>query len=318
MQRATTVALSVVCFTLLGVATNVASGLLPPVLDPYLWLAWPLLLLLLGVTITVEVRGRGRHRRGWGERASARARRVLLERVRLYWISNVLEQSLYNAARIELGMVAEIGATHHPWEVAVADAGGTAVAFPAGTGMETIFQRLDRAVVVLGEPGAGKTTMLLELARELVTTAERDPDAPIPVVLNLASWATRRRPVAEWIADELVDRYRIPASQAQQWVASGEILPLLDGLDEAAAEHRDACAVAINEFHAQNLLVPLAVCCRSVEYSSLLRRIATYGTVIIQPLTGAQVDAFLAAAGAPLAGLRAALARDPEIGRAHV
>ncbi|MDE5095846.1 MAG: hypothetical protein O4804_16970 [Trichodesmium sp. St11_bin5] len=42
--------------------------------------------------------------------------------------------------------------------------------------------------MILGEPGAGKTITLLDLARDLVEFAEDDSNYRIPVVLELTSW----------------------------------------------------------------------------------------------------------------------------------
>ena len=55
-----------------------------------------------------------------------------------------------------------------------------------------------------------------------------------PVVFNLSSWAAKHPPLADWLADELNQRYDIPPKIAQSWVEAGRILPLLDGLDEVA------------------------------------------------------------------------------------
>jgi hypothetical protein len=41
---------------------------------------------------------------------------VLLNRVHRYWVRGVLEQSLYQEARIELGMTVTVDAPH-PWDV---------------------------------------------------------------------------------------------------------------------------------------------------------------------------------------------------------
>ncbi|MDO3703603.1 NACHT domain-containing protein [Micromonospora sp. C28SCA-DRY-2] len=304
------VVLSVICLALVGVVTNVATGALPEGWSPYLWLAWPLLILLVLVLVAVEVLG-AREPRGAAPAGAARARRVLLERVRRYWVTSVLDRSLHEEIRIELGVTATADDRRHPWTVRASHRNGFDGVLDARTSMAALFDRLDRAVVILGAPGAGKTTTLLELARDLLDRAEADPEAPIPVVLNLASWATHRRPLARWLVEQLTERYGIPPEQGSAWVDAGEILPLLDGLDEVTGEHRDACARAIADFHAGQPLTPLAVCCRSAEYDRLGTPLPVYGTVTIQPLDRAQIERYVEAT--ELAGLRAALAADPEL-----
>src|SRR5262249_35355630 len=56
------------------------------------------------------------------------------------------------------------------------------------------------------------------------------------------------KPLTEWLVDELNLRNDVPKGLAQRWVEAEQILPLLDGLDETAMEHREACVEAINNF----------------------------------------------------------------------
>ncbi|WBB65952.1 NACHT domain-containing protein [Micromonospora sp. WMMD812] len=310
MHRVTTVVLSVICVALLGVATNVATGAMPDGWSPYLWLAWPLLVVVMVALIAVEV-ARAREPRPPGRASEARARRVLLDRVRRYWVTNVLERSLHEEARIVLGIAAAVDDRRHPWSLHASGRDGFAGTLDDDASMSAVFERLDQSMVILGEPGAGKTTTLLELARDLLARAEADPEAPVPVVVNLSSWATDRRPLDRWLVDQLAERYGMPTGNAAAWVDAGEVLPLLDGLDEVAEEHRDACAEAIAAFHARQPLTPIAVCCREAEYGRLRRELPLYGTVTIQPLTRTQIERYVDRPG--LAGVRAALDADPEL-----
>src|SRR5437764_316770 len=90
-------------------------------------------------------------------------------------------------------------------------------------------------------------------------------------------------------------------------------MPLLDGLGEVADCHRDAAVAAIDAYHASHPLVAIAVCCRSHEYAALFAPPQLYGTLTIQPLAREQVTRFLNTAGDRLAGVRAALAADPNL-----
>ena len=90
--------------------------------------------------------------------------------------------------------------------------------------------------------------MLLELTRDLLQRARDDESHPIPVVFPLSTWAATRRPLADWLVDELTERYEVARKIGTPWIDGDKILPLLDGLDEVAAEHRVACVDAINAF----------------------------------------------------------------------
>ena len=67
----------------------------------------------------------------------------------------------------------------------------------SGTTITQVFDQAGGELLILGEPGAGKTTLLLELARDLLKRAKDDKTAPIPVVLMLSSWATKKLPLEQ-------------------------------------------------------------------------------------------------------------------------
>jgi predicted NACHT family NTPase len=71
------------------------------------------------------------------------------------------------------------------------------LAVPAGTPISQVFDEGASALLILGGPGTGKTTLLLELALDLLQLAEQDESRSIPTVFNLSSWAVRRQPLRE-------------------------------------------------------------------------------------------------------------------------
>jgi hypothetical protein len=122
---------------------------------------------------------------------------------------------------------------------------------PAGSGADTIagtFLRLRprRRLVVLGTAGSGKTTLSVLLTLELLARrlTQGEDDVPIPLVLSLESWNTRRQSLAEWLVDRLrQDHPGLPTVDgvhpALRLVQERRVLPVLDGLDELP-EHRRA------------------------------------------------------------------------------
>lgn len=307
MLRRAQIVLSVLFIAMLGVATNVATGVLPSAWESRLWVAWPLMLVIVIATAVIEVVQKEERPTDF---PSTQARTELIRRVRRYWVTGVLEKSLYNEARIELDLVAH-ETSDRPWDIAVTWTNGAQEPLPRGARMADVFARMDQRIVIVGAPGAGKTTMLLELAKSLLMAAE-DESKPVPVVLPLASWARHRKTIAEWIVDELVESYGMPRRLAAEWLRTHHILALFDGLDEVAAEHRSACVSQLNKYLRANP-TSMAICCRQDEYAALSEHVSAHGIVKIQPMTAEQTQRFLADAGPGLDGLRAALAADPEL-----
>jgi hypothetical protein len=120
-------------------------------------------------------------------------------------------------------------------------------------------------LLILGEPGSGKTTTLLDLARALLERARDDIEEGVAVVLNLSSWK-KKQPIAEWISNELSEKYRVPRKIAHFWLRRGYLLPLLDGLDELEISIQPECVTAINAFIEEIQPSGLVVCCRLDEY----------------------------------------------------
>lgn len=234
--------------------------------------------------------------------------RRLLERVEHDWIQGVLEASLHHRAWLELGLVWRDHAVEHPWERIVVAPDRPIGSLPRADSIAAIYATAHHTLLVLGEPGAGKTTTLLELARDLIARARRAVEEPPPVVLALTTW--ERGPLADWIVAELGLRYQVPKRIARDWVEGSRLALLLDGLDEVPVARREACVHAINTFAREHPPPGLAVTCRVAEYDALATKLRLRAAICLQPLPPEQVDRHLAAGGAALAALRQTLRED--------
>jgi len=174
---------------------------------------------------------------------------------------------------------------------------------PPGTSIVQAYDNLGQGFLLLGAPGAGKTTLLLDLACELLTRAESDPAYPIPVILNLSSWASKKPPLAAWIIDQLQMIYHIPSRLGQGLLEQDQWLLLLDGLDEVDPSARSRCIEAINTYQGGHF-VSLVVCSRSHEYLTQEARLALSSAVEIQPLHEQEVTKYLKGIGKPMAAVR--------------
>jgi len=151
---------------------------------------------------------------------------------------------------------------------------------------------------------------LRELASELLTRAEVDATQPIPVNVNLSSWAIKKPPLTltAWMVDRLWETYNIPPHLSQACIEQNQLLFLLDGLDEVELSARTNCIEAINANLAQQeQIIPIVVCSRSQEYLEQEERLRLSVSVEVQPLTAVQVNSYLKGAGKPMAAVRAAL-----------
>jgi DNA polymerase III delta prime subunit len=236
-------------------------------------------------------------------------RQALINKVRNAWIKGVLEQSLYKKARIELGLEEWFDVLDLTWitpEQQKQD-------LPKGTKVIDKFDDLGigaRTLLILGAPGSGKTITLLELTRDLLGRAEREPNQPIPVIFNLSSWIDPKQKIADWLVQELNTKYQVTKPLAKTWIQNQQLLLLLDGLDEVRQAHREACVVAINAFIQSYGQTEIVICSRIKDYEALSHRLRFQGALFIQPLTAQQIDYYLNQGGEGLAGVKTALQTD--------
>jgi NACHT domain len=244
---------------------------------------------------------------------ASRNRRAMIEKVWAIWITDILQPSLPQDILLDLCLTERPAMVTRTLDLYAQRPDRADHIQAMGTRLIDIFDRLDRALLILGAPGAGKTTLLLTLARDLLIRAAQDPEHPIPVVFPLSSWAQQRRPLVDWFVDALNEQYDVPRKTGQAWVDADQILPLLDGLDEVKAEHRATCVEMINEFRQDHGLLPLVVCSRVMAYEALGTKLRLQGALAVQPLTPPQVESYFARVGEPLVRLQEALRESPTL-----
>jgi hypothetical protein len=132
-------------------------------------------------------------------------------------------------------------------------------------------------LVVLGEPGSGKTMLMVRLVLDLL--AARAEGGPVPVLFPVASWDPSSQALRDWLATRLITDHPAlagPASagtarpdRAAALIGAGLILPVLDGLDEIPDSVRGAAVSRIND-----ALRPggqVLVTCRTRQYQDAVR-----------------------------------------------
>ena len=246
-------------------------------------------------------------------RQEYRFRQILLNKVKNYWIKGVLESSLHGKLLIELGLEERLNAVERPWGLTWSDGENEQKSLPVGTRVIDKFEELGegRSLLILGEPGAGKTTTLLELTRDLIKKAELNVTLPIPVVFNLSSRTNIKQPIADWLVQELHSKYQVSKEIGKTWIKEQQLLLLLDGLDEVSSNNRQNCVDALNQFCQECGQTEIVVCSRIKDYEALSSRLRFQGAVYIQPLSEVQIEQYLQGGGEELKGLKFALKNDP-------
>ncbi|MCZ8118286.1 MAG: NACHT domain-containing protein [Microcystis sp. LE18-22.4A] len=239
-------------------------------------------------------------------------RRVLLSKVKQYWIEGVLEKSLHTKAMIELGLEKRSDAVKLPFSGFEELPEESRQILPTGTDATEVFNQIGegRTLLILGEPGAGKTITLLKLAQNLIARAEGGLSRLIPVVLNLSSWGSKQQTIADWLVQELWSKYGVSKEVGKNWVKKQQLLLLLDGLDEVKADRREACVEAINQFMQKHGQTEMVVCSRIADYQVLSNRLQLRGAIYIRSLTPEQVNQYLDNAGEQLGAVKTLLTED--------
>ncbi len=164
-------------------------------------------------------------------------------------------------------------------------------------------------MVVLGEPGAGKTVLALTLICRLLEHRQTLDDqtrskTPVPVRFDLTGWDTARG-LEDWLTEALLDRFGgLTRDSARGLVDANLVLPVLDGLDEMDLSSRQptrsrAAIRQLNKYLAGGRLLPVVVTCRRQEYAQIGEELVDAVEVVINPLSPDQIRTDMAHELAP-------------------
>ncbi len=123
-----------------------------------------------------------------------------------------------------------------------------------------------RRAVLLGEPGAGKTTTIWKLAADLVAKAETNPQDAIPLLIRLGAWTKAEQSLPDFIVAQLGDL----GACLPSLLAGKRAALLLDGLNELPPDQRDDKYPQVQRFIEQHQDLLAVVSCRKLDYENRL------------------------------------------------
>ncbi len=159
------------------------------------------------------------------------------------------------------------------------------------------FDYFDGRILLLGDPGSGKTVTLLHFARDAIVRRRNNPNAPLPILALIPTWDSTTA-IEKWIASS----YGAP-EKALDIIHEGGALLLLDGLDELGTkkENRegekiietfDPRARFVQQLPAGNQLLLTS---RTREFEEIGQKIALNGAITLRSLNTDQIAHYLKA-----------------------
>ena len=158
-----------------------------------------------------------------------------------------------------------------------------------------------KRLLILGEPGAGKSILMLRFGLKLIEEAKKDVNFPIPIILDLVTWKQDHQTFELWLEQNLPyigGSFAISKEESRELVESNSILILLDGFDEIQEQYRNSCMEKLHVFLSKlrnsrkETLPEVILCSRISEYLSA-DDAPVFASIEIQPLQPIDVQSAL-------------------------
>ena len=138
---------------------------------------------------------------------------------------------------------------------------------PAGALSDIMYELADGRLLIIGEPGSGKSILLYDLIKKA------HQHSKCPILINLSSWApTEEQSFGHFVVLHLSDAagaYKIPAAIAESALAQDTFEYFIDGLDEVFPAFRGAALNSITTFARSRASCRIVLTCRTKDYYEL-------------------------------------------------
>jgi len=150
--------------------------------------------------------------------------------------------------------------------------------------IKSIFREAQGRLLITGEPGAGKTVVMLQLVLALL----KEESHAIPVLLNLATWDRNFSKLEDWLEEVLQAEMSVNSILAKKVLSEIPLILLLDGLDEVDEKDRKSCLEAVGRYGAKEQR-QFSISTRKQEYNEMRKDAPVFMQVEIKPLKIDQV-----------------------------
>jgi HEAT repeat protein len=149
-----------------------------------------------------------------------------------------------------------------------------------------VHEKLPRFVLV-GDPGAGKTTAIRHLARDAARRRLSNPrTSPLPLLLYLPQWGNEASPI------DFVRAHWPFLTDPRGSLRNGDVILYLDGLNEIGSTGREKAQKLRLWLDSPDAPQSVIVTCRAADYTQL--RLGNIPMVLVKPLNDAQIRQFTA------------------------
>jgi hypothetical protein len=146
-----------------------------------------------------------------------------------------------------------------------------------------------RRLIMFGEPGAGKTFTLIQIAEAL----SLDASAPIPIIISLPVWASSGKDFMAFAAAQC-SGHALKSGDLANLCSAGHVAVLLNGWNEVSESEIARISSKLKAFALCHSATPIIVCTRNTQVSPPL---STEFQIQVAPLSHEQKLAIVAKSG---------------------